>query len=118
MNLKIKYRESFRPFAPSVLAEKKNLWFDLEKQSPYMLLVSQVRKNKLKNIKNEHQKLTGLKRINVGSNFNFNYKINKDELKINKKKYIKFEQYYLSNPNTNFRQINGWDTVSEIVAQD
>lgn len=69
-------------------------------------------------ISDYYKKKLGLKRINVGSNFNFNYKINKDELKINKKKYIKFEQYYLSNPNTNFRQINGWDTVSEIVAQD
>ena len=65
MNLKIKYRESFRPFAPSVLAEKKNLWFDLDKQSPYMLLVSQVKKNKLKSVKNEHQKLTGLEKINI-----------------------------------------------------
>ena len=65
MNLKIKYRESFRPFAPSVLVEKTNLWFDLEKQSPYMLLVSQVKNNKLKNIKNDYQKFTGLKKINV-----------------------------------------------------
>ncbi len=44
MNLKIKYRESFRPFAPTVLREKANEWFDLDKESPYMLLVALVKK--------------------------------------------------------------------------
>jgi carbamoyltransferase len=43
MNLKIKYRESFRPFAPSVLAEKVSEWFDLNTDSPYMLLVAPVK---------------------------------------------------------------------------
>jgi carbamoyltransferase len=42
LNLKIKFRESFRPFAPSVLAEKSNLWFDFEFDSPYMLFVAKV----------------------------------------------------------------------------
>lgn len=46
MNLKIKFRESFRPFAPAVLAEKTHDWFDLDYASPYMLLVAQVNKNK------------------------------------------------------------------------
>ncbi len=46
MNLKIKYRESFRPFAPTVLKEKASEWFELEKESPYMLLVAPVRKDK------------------------------------------------------------------------
>ncbi len=46
MNLKIKYRESFRPFAPSVKAEKCSEWFDLDTVSPYMLLVSEVNKEK------------------------------------------------------------------------
>ncbi len=46
MNLKIKYRESFRPFAPTVLKEKASEWFDLDKESPYMLLVAQVREDK------------------------------------------------------------------------
>jgi carbamoyltransferase len=44
MNLKIKYRESFRPFAPTVLREKADEWFDLDKESPYMLLVALVKK--------------------------------------------------------------------------
>jgi len=46
MNLKIKYRESFRPFAPSVLAEDISEFFELESESPYMLLVCQVRDDK------------------------------------------------------------------------
>lgn len=47
LNLKIKYRESFRPFAPSVLAEEANHYFDLESESPYMLLVQPVKKSRL-----------------------------------------------------------------------
>ncbi len=50
LNLKIKYREGFRPFAPSVLAEDCNEYFDLKTDSPYMLLVSQVQKNRLKEL--------------------------------------------------------------------
>jgi carbamoyltransferase len=46
VNLKIKYRESFRPFAPAVLAEKTSEWFDIDRESPYMLLVCQVREGK------------------------------------------------------------------------
>jgi len=46
MNLKIKYRESFRPFAPTVLEEKVSEWFELDRESPYMLLVAPVRKEK------------------------------------------------------------------------
>jgi len=46
VNLKIKYRESFRPFAPAVLAEKASEWFDIDRESPYMLLVCQVKPDK------------------------------------------------------------------------
>jgi len=46
MNLKIKYRESFRPFAPTVLADKANDWFDLDSDSPYMLLVAPIKEDK------------------------------------------------------------------------
>ena len=45
LNLKVKYRESFRPFAPSVLREDLYEWFDLDYDSPYMLLVSGIKKN-------------------------------------------------------------------------
>ena len=44
MNLRIKFRESFRPFAPSVLVEDVNTYFELDRESPYMLLVAPVRK--------------------------------------------------------------------------
>lgn len=47
MNLKIKYRESFRPFAPAILKEEANKWFDLKTESPYMLLVAPVNKDKI-----------------------------------------------------------------------
>lgn len=50
MNLKIKYRESFRPFAPSVLEQEAGEYFDLKVASPYMLLVSQVKKERLKDV--------------------------------------------------------------------
>jgi carbamoyltransferase len=46
MNLKIKYRESFRPFAPTVLKEKVSEWFELDRESPYMLLVAPVKDDK------------------------------------------------------------------------
>jgi carbamoyltransferase len=46
VNLKIKFRESFRPFAPAVLAEKASEWFDIDRESPYMLLVCQVHEGK------------------------------------------------------------------------
>ena len=49
LNLKIKFRESFRPFAPAILIEKLEDWFDLTIESPFMLLVSQVKKEKLIN---------------------------------------------------------------------
>ena len=60
LNLKIKFRESFRPFAPSVLREDVNEWFDLDIDSPYMLLVSQVKKEKQIQMKKEDENLFGI----------------------------------------------------------
>jgi carbamoyltransferase len=65
LNLKVKYRESFRPFAPSVLREKVGEWFDLEGDSPYMLLVADVHKNKQMAMSEEDQKLFGIEKLNV-----------------------------------------------------
>ncbi|MDJ0508026.1 MAG: carbamoyltransferase [Crocosphaera sp.] len=65
MNLKIKYRESFRPFAPSVLAEKVNEYFDLDKPSPYMLLVAEVKKDLHIPITEEQKQLFGIDKLNV-----------------------------------------------------
>ena len=65
MNLKIKYRESFRPFAPSVLAEKVNEWFEMDSESPYMLMVAGVRESKRIPITEEQKKLFGIDLLNV-----------------------------------------------------
>ena len=65
MNLKIKYRESFRPFAPSVLEEKVSDWFDIEATSPYMLLVATVRKDKRVDVLDEQKKLFGIDLLNI-----------------------------------------------------
>ena len=65
LNLKIKFRESFRPFAPSVLREDLNNWFDLNCDSPYMLLVADVKENiQIKESEND-KKLFGIERLNL-----------------------------------------------------
>ena len=57
LNLKIKFRESFRPFAPSILEEDLSEWFELNKRSPYMLLVSEIKKNKKIEMNEEEEKI-------------------------------------------------------------
>ena len=65
LNLKVKYRESFRPFAPSVLAEDVSDWFDLDRESPYMLLVADVQERRRIPMTAEQQKLFGIDKLNV-----------------------------------------------------
>jgi carbamoyltransferase len=65
LNLKIKYRESFRPFAPSVLSEDVDEWFDLEGDSPYMSLVAGVKERHRKAMSAEQQALFGIEKLNV-----------------------------------------------------
>ncbi len=65
LNLKIKFRESFRPFAPSVLREDVNEWFELDKDSPYMLLVSEIKKDKQISMKAAEENLFGIEKLNV-----------------------------------------------------
>ena len=65
LNLKIKYRESFRPFAPSILSEKLNDWFELKTVSPYMLLVDSVKKEKCHTMTDEQQRLFGIDKLNI-----------------------------------------------------
>lgn len=65
LNLKVKYRESFRPFAPSVLREDLPEWFDIDKDSPYMLLVADVKQSKRLEMAFEHQQLFGIEKLNV-----------------------------------------------------
>ncbi len=65
LNLKVKYRESFRPFAPSVLAEDAAEWFDLNRESPYMLLVADVSEAHRRKITREEEALFGIDKLNV-----------------------------------------------------
>lgn len=65
MNLKIKYRESFRPFAPSVMYDKVHEWFDIDRESPYMLLVANVREEKQRKMTEEESKLWGIDLLNI-----------------------------------------------------
>jgi len=65
MNLKIKFRESFRPFAPTVLREKVSDWFELDRESPYMLLVADVRREKQREMTEEEKRLWGIEKLNV-----------------------------------------------------
>ena len=65
LNLKVKYRESFRPFAPSILREDVPQWFEMDDDSPYMLLVADVVKNKRRQMTAEEQALFGIDKLNI-----------------------------------------------------
>ncbi len=65
LNLKVKFRESFRPFAPSVLREDVSSWFEIDYDSPYMLLVAEVKKDLQINMSEKDEKLFGIEKLNV-----------------------------------------------------
>ena len=65
LNLKVKYRESFRPFAPSILYEDVAEWFENKTDSPYMLLVADVQKNKRQAMTVEEKALFGIDKLNI-----------------------------------------------------
>ena len=65
LNLKVKYRESFRPFAPSILKEDLEEWFDISVDSPYMLLVAQINKDKKIEMSVSQKNLFGIEKLNV-----------------------------------------------------
>ena len=65
LNLKVKFRESFRPFAPSILSDDLSNWFDLNIDSPYMLLVADINSNKKIEMTEEQKKLFGIDRLNI-----------------------------------------------------
>ena len=65
LNLKVKYRESFRPFAPSILREDLSEWFDMTTDSPYMLLVANIHSNKKIKMTEEQNKLFGIDKLNI-----------------------------------------------------
>ena len=65
LNLKVKYRESFRPFAPSVLKEDMSDWFKIKIESPYMLMVAKVKDDKIIQMTEEQNKLFGIDKLNI-----------------------------------------------------
>ena len=65
LNLKVKYRESFRPFAPSILKEDLAGWFDIGIDSPYMLMVSNINKDKIIEMTEDQKKLFGIEKLNI-----------------------------------------------------
>ena len=65
LNLKVKYRESFRPFAPSVLREDVSDWFNIDSDSPYMLIVSDVKEDHRRQMTDEENALFGIDKLNV-----------------------------------------------------
>jgi len=65
LNLKVKYRESFRPFAPSILYEDLSNWFDLDEKSPYMLIVANINSKKSINMTETEKKLFGIEKLNI-----------------------------------------------------
>ena len=65
LNLKVKYRESFRPFAPSILREDLSEWFDMNADSPYMLLVANINPNKKIEMTAEQKQLFGIDKLNI-----------------------------------------------------
>ena len=65
LNLKVKYRESFRPFAPSILKEDLSEWFDINVDSPYMLMVANINKDKAVEMTEDQKNLFGIDKLNV-----------------------------------------------------
>ena len=65
LNLKVKYRESFRPFAPSILKDDLSEWFDIDVESPYMLMVANVNSTKITQMSNKEKKLFGIDKLNI-----------------------------------------------------
>ncbi len=65
LNLKVKYRESFRPFAPSILREDVSDWFEIDSDSPYMLLVAGVRRDRCCSMTSQEQGLFGIDKLNI-----------------------------------------------------
>ena len=65
LNLKVKFRESFRPFAPSIIEEDLGEWFEIKSKSPYMLLVSNINKEKIIKMTDQEKSLFGIEKLNI-----------------------------------------------------
>ncbi len=101
LNLKVKYRESFRPFAPSVLSEKVSEWFELNESSPYMLLVAKVKNEKIFKMSKKEEELFGIDKLNVKrseipavTHVDYTARIQTVHKKTNKKYYNLLNKFY------------------------
>ena len=101
LNLKIKYRESFRPFAPSILVEHVNKWFDFNGVSPYMLIVANVKDNIKISINRIENKLFGIEKLNIKrskipavTHVDYSARIQTVDKKTNKKYYDLINNFY------------------------
>ena len=65
LNIKVKFRESFRPFAPSVLKDDLSKWFNMNSSSPYMLMVADVNEDKVIKMTTEQNELFGIEKLNI-----------------------------------------------------
>ena len=101
MNLKIKYRESFRPFAPSVRAENISDYFEIDRESPYMLLVANVQKDKQVAMSEEQNSYFGLEKLNIVrseipaiTHVDYSARIQTINKRMNKKFYTLLKKFY------------------------
>ena len=101
LNLKVKYRESFRPFAPSVLKEHASEWFDLNTDSPYMLMVAEINSNKKIKMSKNEEKLFGIDKLNIirseipaVTHVDYTSRIQTVEKEINQKYYKLLKAFY------------------------
>jgi carbamoyltransferase len=100
LNLKVKKRESFRPFAPSVLCHKASEWFDIKSSSPYMLFVTDINKDKQIPLKEEEKKLEGIELLKVKrsgvpavTHVNYSARIQTVSKEYNEKYYSLLEEF-------------------------
>ncbi len=101
MNLKIKYRESFRPFAPSVLREKVSEWFEMDDDSPYMLLVAPVKEDKRYTMTEEQQALFGIEKLKIPrsqipavTHVDYSARVQTVEESVNQRYYRLIQRFY------------------------
>ena len=101
LNLKVKYRESFRPFAPSIIREEVHNWFEFDDDSPYMLMVASIKEEKRKKMSNEEKLLFGIEKLNIPrsivpaiTHVDYSARLQTVHENINKKFYYLIKRFY------------------------